>query len=167
MFKKKKDKYSDFKFNPDLYETINVKDILDDKHDYKYDEDKMLIITEYAQININTGIVLGMPSDLSPYFQHSFKTADAFFSKKQYKDYYMIEPIIYTEKINNIDTYLLPQFLTIAKIDRFGESLPDGDDGETLNIVWWQNTFGKPEEYIIEKIKKITWKPPYAWTWRF
>lgn len=167
MFKKKKDKYADFKFNPNLYKKINIKEIPDGNHVYKYDEDKMLVINEYSQVNINTGIMCGMPSDLSPYFKYSFKIADAFFENKEYKDYYMIDPIIYTENFNNTDTYLLPQFLTTAKINRFGESLPDGDDGETINIVWWQNTFGKPEEYIIEQIKKITWKPPYAWTWGF
>lgn len=167
MFRKKKDKYEDFKFNPEKYEKINIKETPNNTHVYEYEQDKMLVINEYSQKNINIGIMCGMPTDLSPYFKDSFKIADDFFKDRQYKNYYTIEPIVYTENVDNIDTYLLPQFLTIATIDRFGEMLPNDDDGETINIIWWQNTLGQPEDYIIEQIKKIKWQAPYAWTWGF
>lgn len=164
IFRKKTEKQSEeFIFKPENYKTVNA-ELAKTNNIFTLKENDHLIIQDYQQYNVNIGIIFGMPSDLTPYFQNSFKKAKEFFNE----EFFIINPVLFTDKSsNNKDTYLLPQFLTMAIIDR---TIPlEGEDYScsALRVIWWQNTLGLPEPEILEKIKAIKWQKPYAYSWEF
>ena len=124
-----------------------------------------IFISSYKQSNINAGILLGMPSDLSPYFEDCVKEAENFFKSKCY----FIKPIILQEvNEENKKSFLLPPVFTMATFDKAKELEEDKDSGDymsTINIAWWQHTFGSPSEQISKELKTIVWKSPYAYSW--
>lgn len=166
IFKRKEQEVKpkeEFVFKPENYKKVSVEQAKSN-HTFLLKEDVHLIIEEYLQYNVNSGILLGMPTDLSHYFEDSFKKARLFFND----EFFVIDPVLFTDKdSSNIDTYLLPKFVTMAIIDR---TLPlDGEDFAcaTLRVMWWQNSLGVPEPEILEQIKGITWQKPYAYSWDF
>ena len=159
-------KKDDFVFNPNNYEKEIISSTLKNNNTITLNEKNKdyLIIQNYCQININAGIIFGMPSDLTPYFTSSFKKANDFFDNDEY---FTINPTLLTDKDSReYTTYLLPTFLTMAIIDRTN-TFDTNSDCSSIRVIWWQHTIGLPEPEILEKLKNITWKEPYAWNWQF
>lgn len=164
IFKRKEEtKNEQFIFKAENYKTISIEQAKFN-NTFALTDTVHLTIQEYKQSNINAGIILGMPSDLSNYFEHSFKCAKQFFND----EFYVINPVLFTDKSSaNTATYLLPQFLTMAVIDRNMPLEGENYACSSLRVIWWQNTLGSPESEILEQIKEIVWKKPYANSWDF
>lgn len=127
-------------------------------------------ISSYSQNDINAGIILGLPSNLDPYFKQSIELVNKFFNttkiifkeeKINSEDVLFLKPIIYKEinPTTGEKKFLLPSILTVATFDKFDE------DNKTIRVAWWQNDYGFPEKNIIEQLEKIDWKKPYFYTW--
>ncbi len=110
-------------------------------------------ISSYKQVDINAGILLGMPSDLSPYFEYSMKEAKKFFDG----ECIFIKPTITID--SEREGSLLPAIFTMATFDKFDKEC------ETCRIAWWQHIYGLPSKEIVEQLKTVVWREPFSWTW--
>jgi hypothetical protein len=133
------------------------------------DEKTVIYIDQYYQQNINAGIICGMPSDLEPYFKYSVDFAQQCLEYDKDNSIYYIKPHIYTDiSSSDRETFLLPSIFTCAVLNK-NKQLDNEKNPDlymsSIRIGWWQDTVGNPDPYIIEILKTLVWKEPYAWSW--